>query len=257
MRLTASRNGKCLSYSLIYTIAKYIDHIMDHPFHRGETFRKEFLAIGEARSLVPDNVRMTALTATATRVTRQKVCQSLCMVKPVLVTESPNRANIKYIIKAATNIEEIFAPLVEEIRRKRTCLDKSIVFCRTYDDCSCIYLSLRSRLGIEGVQPIGAPDLSRFRLVELFTACTQKGIKDTIIDSFRSPQGTLRVVIATIAFGMGLDCPNIRRVIRWGPSNDIEDYLQETGRAGRDGEPAEALLYTIFQPGNHFVEDST
>ena len=55
----------------------------------------------------------------------------------------------------------------------------------------------------------------------------------------------LRVVIATIAFGMGLDCPNVRRIIHWGPSNDVEAYIQETGRAGRDGESAEALLYTI------------
>ena len=199
---------------------------------------------------------MMALTATATRTTRQQVCRRLGMVKPVLIIESPNRSNIKYIIKPANNIEETFAPLVEELRRLRTMMDKRIIFCRTYDDCSRIYLFLRSRLGSEGVQPIGAPDLSRLRLVELFTACTQKSIKDTILNSFSSPHGTLRVVIATIAFGMGLDCPNVRRIIHWGPSNDIEAYIQETGRAGRDGEFAEAILYTVSQPGNRFVEDS-
>ena len=63
-------------------------------------------------------------------------------------------------------------------------------------------MDLRSRLGSEGVEPIAAPDLSRFRLVELFTACIQKIV---ILESFRNPNGTLRVVIATIAFGMGLD----------------------------------------------------
>ena len=93
------------------------------------------------------------------------------MVKPVLVTASPNRPNIKFIVRPADNIEETFSPLVEELRRLRVMLKKTIVFCRTYDDCSHI---LRSQLGRGGVQPIGAPDLSRFRLVELFTACTER-----------------------------------------------------------------------------------
>ena len=88
------------------------------------------------------------------------------------------------------------------------------------------------------MQPIGAPDLSRFRLLELFTACTHRSVKDTILETFSDRHGTLRVV----AFGMGLDCPNVRRIIHWGASNDIESYLQETGRAGRDEEPAEAIL---------------
>ena len=50
-------------------------------------------------------------------------------------------------------------------------------------------------------------------------------------------------MVATIAFGTGLDCPNIRRVIHWGPSSDIVQYLQETGRAGHDGQMAQATLY--------------
>ena len=103
-------------------------------FHnRGETFQKEFLSIGEAiaRSLVPDDVRMMALTVTAARTTRQQVCRRLGMVKPVLVTESPNRSNIKYIIKSADNIEETFASLVEEIRRLRRARLLSFVV-RTY-----------------------------------------------------------------------------------------------------------------------------
>ena len=50
----------------------------------------------------------------------------------------------------------------------------------------------------------------------------------------------LRIVVATIAFGMGLNCPNVRRIIHWDPPGDIESYLQETGRAGKD---AEAIMY--------------
>ena len=92
--------------------------------------------------------------------------------------------------------------------------------------------------------------------MELFAACTEKNIKDNILKMFVNPNGTLRIVIATIAFGMGLDCPNVRRVIHWGASNDVEAYIQETGRAGWDGEPAEALLYTVSKPGNQFIEES-
>ena len=55
--------------------------------------------------------------------------------------------------------------------------------------------------------------------------------------------GNLRVAIATIAFGMGNDCPDIRQVIHWGPSADLESYIQETGRAGRDGYVSNAVLF--------------
>ena len=70
------------------------------------------MSIGEARGLVLDNVRMMALTATSMRTTWLQVCRCQGMVKLVLVTKSPN---IKHIVKAADNVEETFAPLVEEI----------------------------------------------------------------------------------------------------------------------------------------------
>ena len=77
----------------------------------------------------------------------------------------------------------------------------------------------------------------------MYTACALPNVKERILRMIPCDDGTLRVIVATIAFGMGLDCPNIRKIIHWGPSGDIESYIQETRRAGRDGEFAEAILY--------------
>ena len=79
----------------------------------------------------------------------------------------------------------------------------------------------------------------------MFCACTTTFVKNSILDAFCKPSGTLRLVVATVAFGMGLDCPNVRRVIHWGAPEDIELYLQETGHAGRDNLPSTALLYPV------------
>ena len=219
---------------------------------RGETFRKEFMAIEEVRSLIPTHVNLMALTATATKTTQRELCRLLGMVQPKVVSLSPNRAKIKYAVVMATNTEENFAALVEEVRRRRLSMERTIVFCRTYDDASRIYMFLRSRLGSECVEPISAPDLAQFRLIDMFTACTHPPVKDAILKNFCDPNGPLRIVVATIAFGMGLDCPNVRRIIHWGASNDIEAYMQETGKAGRDGLPASAILYAIKHPSNRF-----
>ena len=80
-------------------------------------------------------------------------------------------------------------------------------------------------------------------MLDMFTACTHPTVKESILHSLPDSNGILRVIVATIAFGMVLDCPNIRWVIHWGPSADIESYLQEMGRAGRDGQFATATLY--------------
>jgi len=95
------------------------------------------------------------------------------------------------------------------------------------------------RLGKEMMGPIGTcHDLQEYQLIGMFLSCTHPSGT-----AFFSPCLTVIVVVATIAFGMGLDCPKIRRVIHWGPLSDIEQYLQETGRAGHDGQMAQATLY--------------
>lgn len=77
--------------------------------------------------------------------------------------------------------------------------------------------------------PSDAPNLSKFRLVDMFTSCTELHVKNQILESFTSPNSPLRIVIATIAFGLGINCPDIRQIIHLGPPDDVESYLQATG----------------------------
>ena len=84
-------------------------------------------------------------------------------------------------------------------------MSRMIVFCHSYKDVGNIYSFMKSSLGNEAAEPIGAPDMVRFRLVDMFTACTEKNVKDTIIHNFVQTDSPLHVVIATVAFSIGLD----------------------------------------------------
>ncbi|KAL5509555.1 hypothetical protein EMCRGX_G004946 [Ephydatia muelleri] len=110
-------------------------------------------------------------------------------------------------------------------------------------DCAMLYKLFQSQLKKEFTEPIGAPNISRFRLVDMFTSVTDKEVQDSIISSFCKSDTCLRVVICSIAFGMGLDCRDVIQVIHWGPPSNLEAYMQECGRAGRSGSASSAVLY--------------
>ena len=158
--------------------------------------------------------------------------------------KSPDKPNIVYsVYEKEKELEDLFAPLVEELRLKRTQMPKVIIFCRTYNDCSHLFLYFKDRLGKEITDPVGYPSIPRFRIVDMFTACNTTGVKASILSSFCANHSHLRLVIATVAFGMGIDCPNVQKIIHWSPPSDVEMYIQETGRAGRDGTTAYATLF--------------
>ena len=76
----------------------------------------------------------------------------------------------------------------------------------------------------------------------MLTACNTPSLKNSVLKSFGSETSRLRIVFATVAFGMGVDVPGIRRIIHWS-FRHIKTYIQETGHAGRDGKIAYAKLY--------------
>ena len=85
----------------------------------------------------------------------------------------------------------------------------------------------------------------------MFHADTDKEIKCNILDSMSKPEGTLRILFLTTAFGMGVDCKALHNVIHMGPLSDMDDYCQETSRIGRDGIPSKAfLLFVKKRSGN-------
>ena len=152
---------------------------------RGKQFRQEFANLGEVRSLIPETVHIMALTATATKASRQAICQTLGMIRPKVVTVSPNRPNIKYVVYSKPGtLEEVFAPLVEELKRLRLSMERTIIFCRTYDDCSMLYLFMRDSLGEQFTDPVGAPDRARYRVIDMYTACTHPAVKEQVLAEF-------------------------------------------------------------------------
>ncbi len=77
----------------------------------------------------------------------------------------------------------------------------------------------------------------------MFTSIMTTDKKEQVLKLFTEQDGNLRLLIATTSFGMGIDCPNIRRILHWGVPTTLEEYAQEIGRAGRDDKPAVAILY--------------
>ena len=116
-------------------------------------------------------------------------------------------------------------------------------------------MTFKQELKKEITEPIGYSDVSPFCLVDMFHACNSSSNKSAILKTFLT-DSRLRILVATVAYGMGIDCPNVRRIIHWGPHPTLK-VIQETGRAGRDGQPARAILFYSKRDLSHpYMEES-
>ena len=185
-----------------------------------------------------------ALTATANLATRKMVLRSLEMNGCYIKARNPNKSNIRYTVtEKPVDLLTVVKPIVKHVIGKGQESDRCILFRRIYKDSTTLFELLILELESSGVLITSTESGQTLRICEKFTACSSPNTKGKIIASFTHPNGIVRIVVATVAFGMGLDSPNVRTVIHWGPPEDLEMYVQETSRGGRDNVLSNAILY--------------
>ncbi|MGV3617097.1 MAG: DNA helicase RecQ [Fimbriimonas sp.] len=184
----------------------------------GHDFRPEYVQIGLLRDRF-ENVPFVALTATADAQTRDDVLARLNLRDPEVFIAGFDRPNIRYTVVEKKNPAK---QLLEFVKKRPD--ESGIVYCLSRKRVEQVAEALREA-GIDA---------------EAYHAGMDAGQRAIVQEGFR--QDATKVVVATVAFGMGIDKPNVRYVVHYDLPKNIEGYYQETGRAGRDGLPSEALL---------------
>jgi ATP-dependent DNA helicase RecQ len=200
----------------------------------GHDFRPEYRQLARLRTIFP-GVPLAAFTATATLRVRGDIVEQLKLRKPKCFVAGFNRPNLSYRVIPKRKPEEQALALI-----RRRPQESGIVYCQARKTTEELAFWLRDN-GVKALPyHAGLPPEKRTEHQELFR------------------RDDIQVICATIAFGMGVNKPNVRFVIHYDLPKNIEGYYQETGRAGRDGLPSECLL--LFGAGDiikqrRFIED--
>lgn len=188
----------------------------------GHDFRPDYKKLNLLRCNFP-NVPIIALTATATPRVRIDILNQLNLTNCKWFLCSFNRPNLKYIVAPKKGVSTI-GEITQFIRSKYP-RASGIVYCLSRKECE----QIAQKLSSGGI------------LAKSYHAGLSDGTRDTVQQEWITEK--LQVVCATIAFGMGIDKPDVRYVIHYSMPKSIEGYYQESGRAGRDGDPATCILY--------------
>jgi ATP-dependent DNA helicase RecQ len=194
----------------------------------GHDFRPAYMRLGEVRDRL--DCPTMALTATATPSVRADIQNHVRLRSPVLIARGFDRPNLRWHVLAARNDGEKDALLVRLLqdRRRGGGNGSAIVYATTRKSVDAVaHLLNGSGIRAGGYHAgIGAPERQRLQ------------------DSFMA--GETRVVVATNAFGMGIDKPDVRLVVHYNTPSTVEDYYQEAGRAGRDRGEADCVLIHAY-----------
>uniref|UniRef100_W5NAF6 RecQ-like DNA helicase BLM n=1 Tax=Lepisosteus oculatus TaxID=7918 RepID=W5NAF6_LEPOC len=192
----------------------------------GHDFRPDYKRLHELRRMFP-SVPIMALTATANPRVQKDILNQLQMLKPQVFTMSFNRHNLKYAVlpKKPKKIAEDCLEWIKKYHPR----DSGIIYCLSRNNCDSMAESLQ-RGGITAL-------------------AYHAGLKDSDRDYVQQKwieQDECQVMCATIAFGMGIDKPDVRFVIHASLPKSVEGYYQESGRAGRDGEISHCVLFYSY-----------
>jgi ATP-dependent DNA helicase RecQ len=203
-------------------------------------YRPMYGALGELRSLAGPKIPVIALTATASNHVRNMIKNDLCMNENIFeLAINPNKTNIKFWAietkRSRGDITKDFDWLVDLIRKEGVNTPRMIIFFRKIDHIADVYEHLETSLGKRGYLNYEQNKINddRNRLFDMFHLKTDDEVKESITNSYQDPTGHTRVVLCFTSFSMGLNVKGVDTVIHYGACNDLDDFLQETGRAGR------------------------
>ena len=188
----------------------------------GHDFRPDYMEIFSVRKLFP-KATMIALTATATEQVKKDIIKNLGLKKPEIFTTSFDRKNIFLEVQPKKSGE---SQVIDFLKNHKN--ESGIIYCTSRRQVDELFVSLKKKGYSVLNYHAGLPDDVRGEHQQLF-------IEDKV-----------KIIVATVAFGMGIDKPNVRFVINFDLPKSIEEYYQEIGRAGRDGQPAWALLLYTY-----------
>ena len=187
--------------------------------HWGHDFRPEYLVLGQLKKQFA-GTPVIALTATADKLTKQDIIQKLEVTNYTVFENSFNRPNISYFIKQKRNYLQ---QLLDYLAAHKD--DSGIIYCLSRNSTESLAEDLRD----EGYAAAA------------YHAGLERNVKEQNQEKFLKDE--IKIIVATIAFGMGINKSNVRFVVHVDLPKNIEGYYQETGRAGRDGLPSEAVLF--------------